>query len=197
MSDQPTTSSLTVESSFDAATPADILRALLARAELSQRGAAKLLGIDERTMRMWCAGQGEAPASVYRALDPRLTYSEYLRERIEENEQTLQLLESGRHDELPHAYRPSSGEATRQEIDHLRKRNGAYISILRLDERFHEMREALAVIFQQWLSPGSFGLTLASLKAFDAADNEFKSAKAAVDETAERIRRAFPLPYRR
>ena len=37
-------------------TDADRLRSMLAAAGLSQRAAAKLLNIDERTMRRYCAG---------------------------------------------------------------------------------------------------------------------------------------------
>lgn len=167
---------------------ADILRALLARAELSQRGAALLLGIDERTVRMWCSGQGSPSASVYRALDPRLTYAEHLRERIEMNERQIEVLESGRHHELPRAYRPVDADQARDEIAHLRKRNEAYRAVLRLEESFHQMRDAHSVVFQQWLSPGCFGLTAGSIHAFDAAEQEFQAAKAALDQVTDLIR---------
>lgn len=43
------------------------LRALLDKAGLSQRGAAKQLGIDERTMRRYCAGE-TMPRTVEYAL---------------------------------------------------------------------------------------------------------------------------------
>src|SRR5580700_6808086 len=51
-------------------TDADRLRALLKLGGLSQRAAARLLNVEERTMRQWCAGQGNPPASVFRALGP-------------------------------------------------------------------------------------------------------------------------------
>jgi len=44
------------------------LRDLLGRANLSQRGAAKVLDIDERTMRRYCAGQIQTPVVVELAL---------------------------------------------------------------------------------------------------------------------------------
>lgn len=50
-------------------TPVDRLRFLLKEAGLSQRGAARELGINEREMRHWCAGEGEPPRMVYLALE--------------------------------------------------------------------------------------------------------------------------------
>jgi hypothetical protein len=187
MSDQRMPPFQADDSSSNDPTHADRLRALLERADLSQRGAARLLGIDERTVRMWCAGQGAPPESVYRALDPRLTYSEHLCQRIEMNERQIELLENGRFTELPRAYRPVDAEAAKQEIGHLRGRNEKYRSILRLDEAFYRMREAHAVVFQQWLAAG-FGPTPANLQTFDAADREFQLAKANVDRVTEEIR---------
>jgi DNA-binding transcriptional regulator YiaG len=172
--------------SYDA-TPSGKLRSLLKRAELSQRGAARLLGIDERTMRMWCAGQGEPPASVFRALDPQLTYSEHLRQRIESNEQHIEVLESGRLHDLPRDYRPVDSESTRQEIEHLRRRNEAYSSILQLHRCFHEMQEAHAEVIKEWLTPG-FGPSAESLRAFDAANQEFVNAKENVDRITQGMR---------
>lgn len=40
------------------------LRRLLEEAGLSQRGAARQLGIDERTMRRYCADDGQVPRLV-------------------------------------------------------------------------------------------------------------------------------------
>ena len=48
-------------------TPTD-LRALLARAGLSQRAAARELHIDPRTMRRYCAGQLPVPRAIELAL---------------------------------------------------------------------------------------------------------------------------------
>jgi hypothetical protein len=179
----------------DFSTPTDKLRALLERAELSQRGAARLLGVDERTMRMWCAGQGVPPESVYRALDPQLTYSEHLRQRIELNERQIEVLESGRHHELPRAYRPVDAESTKQEVEHLSNRNEAFRSILDLRDCFHRMQDAHAEVVKAWLTPG-FGPTAATLQAFDAANREFEAAKATVDRVTERIRPWWhKIPY--
>lgn len=193
MSDQHMPPLRAEDSSINDSTPADMLRALLERAELSQRGAARLLGVDERTMRMWCAGQGVAPTSVYRALDPRLTFSEHLRERIEQNERLIDSMENGRLHEIPRDYRPSDEKSTEREIHYLRKRNETYRSVLRLDETFHRMQDAHTVVIQQWLTPGSFGLTLADLQAFDSAEQEFQAAKMEMGRIVEQIRKTHPL----
>ena len=50
-------------------TDADRIRQTLAEAGLSQRGAARLLGIDERTMRRYCSGDSPVPQVVWLALE--------------------------------------------------------------------------------------------------------------------------------
>ena len=49
-------------------TDADKIRALLERGGLSQRGAARELGVDERTMRRYCGGE-TVPRVVLLALE--------------------------------------------------------------------------------------------------------------------------------
>jgi len=120
-----------------------------------------------------------------------LTYSEHLRERIEASERLIELHENGRSNELPRAYQPVDADATKQEIEYLRGRNEKYRAVLRWEEAMDRIREAHSVVFQQWLTPGSFGLTPTSLQAFDAADQELQAAKAAVDRITEGIRARF------
>lgn len=50
-------------------TPADKLRSALADLKLGQREAARILGIEERTMRRYCADQLDIPPAVFLALD--------------------------------------------------------------------------------------------------------------------------------
>jgi ribosome-binding protein aMBF1 (putative translation factor) len=47
---------------------ADKLRAEIARLGRSQRGLARELGLDERTMRRYCSGELEVPPIVWAAL---------------------------------------------------------------------------------------------------------------------------------
>jgi DNA-binding transcriptional regulator YiaG len=49
--------------------PAQRLRDLLLRANLSQRAGARELGVDERTVRYWCAGQTTPPRMAFLALE--------------------------------------------------------------------------------------------------------------------------------
>jgi hypothetical protein len=131
--------------------------------------------------------------SVYRALDPRLTYSEHLRYRIEENEHFIELHESRRSQEPARVLQPSDADATKQQLEHMRERNEKYRAILRWEEAMDRMRDAHSVIFQHWLELGTFGLDLASLKAYDAAEQEFRSAMAAVNQITDRIWASHPL----
>lgn len=48
---------------------ADRLRAAIQALGLSQRAAAKELGVDERTMRYWCSGKYDPPAMAFMALE--------------------------------------------------------------------------------------------------------------------------------
>lgn len=52
-----------------AASDADRLRKLLSDAGLSQRGAARQLDIDERTMRRYCSGELDVPRVVWLAIE--------------------------------------------------------------------------------------------------------------------------------
>jgi transcriptional regulator with XRE-family HTH domain len=176
------------DSTSNDSTHADRLRALLQRVGLSQRAAARLLEIDERTMRQWCAGQGAPPESVYRALSPKLAHLEDLRQRIEANKRVIDSLENGRLHELPRAYRPVDEKATEREIHHLRKCNEEHRALLRLEEAIDWKREAHAVMFKQWLPHGNGVPTEASLDDVDAAEREFQVAKAEVDRITAEIR---------
>lgn len=57
------------------------VRDLLARADLSQRQGARELGIDERTMRYWCAGDHEPPRMAILALERLVQMQREVREK--------------------------------------------------------------------------------------------------------------------
>lgn len=59
----------TPSTKYSEPTPAQRLRDLLLRANLSQRAAARELGVDERTMRYWAAGQTIPPRMAFLALE--------------------------------------------------------------------------------------------------------------------------------
>jgi len=50
-------------------TDAERIRARLASLDLTQRGAARALSIDERTMRRYCSGTHPIPQVIWLALD--------------------------------------------------------------------------------------------------------------------------------
>ena len=169
-------------------TDADRLRALLKRAGLSQRAAATLLNVEERTMRQWCAGQGKPPTSVFRALNPRLTHTENLRRMIESNEKTIAALQDGRITGLGYGRGPSDPQSVAVEIDRLRKRNEEHRALVRLEEAFQRKQEAYFGLNGQWL-PHGIGLpTDESISEVDAATEEFRAAQAEVDRITREIR---------
>jgi DNA-binding transcriptional regulator YiaG len=166
-------------------TDADRLRALLKRAGLSQRAAATLLNVEERTMRQWCAGQGKPPALVFRALNPRLTHTENLRRMIESNEKTIGALQDGRITGLGYRRVPSDPQSVAVEIDRLRKRNEEHRALVRLEEAFQRKQEAYFGLNGQWLPHGN-GLPIdESISEVDAAEEEFRAAQAEVDRITQ------------
>jgi DNA-binding transcriptional regulator YiaG len=64
----------------------DRLRELIDSAGLSQRGAARELGVNKRTMRYWCSGDQIPPTMTLRGLDPLVRHRENLVLMIESNE---------------------------------------------------------------------------------------------------------------
>lgn len=66
---QPKKGQGTTSTRYSEPTPAQHLRDLLLRANLTQRAAARKLGVDERTMRYWAAGQTTPPRMAFLALE--------------------------------------------------------------------------------------------------------------------------------
>jgi transcriptional regulator with XRE-family HTH domain len=177
------------DSSSSDSTDADRLRDLLNRAGLSQRAAARLLDVEERTMRQWCAGQGKPPASVFRALNPRLTHTENLRRMIESNEKMIEALQDGRITGLVYGPpMPSDSQSVALEIDRLRKRNEEHRALARLEEAFQRRQEAYFGLNEQWLPHGNGVPTDDSISEEHAAEEEFRAAQAEVDRITQEIR---------
>jgi transcriptional regulator with XRE-family HTH domain len=169
-------------------TDADLLRALLKRAGLSQREAARLLNVEERTMRQWCAGRGMPPASVFRALNPKITHAENLRRIIESNEKTIEALQDGRITGLGYGCQPSDPRSVEMEIDRLRKRNEEHRALVRLDEAFQRKQEAYFELNEQWLPHGNGLPTEKGISEVDAAEEAFRAAQAEVERITQEIR---------
>jgi transcriptional regulator with XRE-family HTH domain len=188
MSVEPDAPSQARDSFPSDSTDADRLRSLLKRAGLGQRAAARLLNVEERTMRQWCAGEGKPPASVFRALNPRLTHTENLWRMIESNEKTIQALQDGRITGLGYGRGPSDTQSVAVEIDRLRKRNEEHRALVRLEEAFHRKQEAYFGLNAQWLPHGNGLPTEESISEVDAAQEEFRAAQAEVDRITQEIR---------
>jgi transcriptional regulator with XRE-family HTH domain len=188
MSDELSTPSQAIDSSSTDPTDADQLRALLKLGGLSQRAAARLLNVEERMMRQWCAGQGKPPASVFRALSPRLTHTENLRRMIEQNEGMIKALEDGRITGLGYGPGPSEPGSVRKEIDRLRKQNEEHRALVRLEEAFQRKQEAFFGLNRQWLPHGNGLPSDESLSAVETAEAEFRAAQAEVDRITAEIR---------
>jgi transcriptional regulator with XRE-family HTH domain len=159
-------------------TDADRLRALLESAGLSQRAAAKILNIEERTMREWCAGKGKPPASVFRALSPRLTHTEYLLRTIESKEQRIEALRSGRITGMGYGPGPSDPQSVDLEIDRLLKQNEQNRALVRVDQAFHRRQAAYLEHNAQSLPHGTGVPTDANISEIEAAEKEFRVAEA-------------------
>jgi len=169
-------------------TDADRLRTLLKLAGLSQRAAARLLNVEERTMRQWCAGQGNPPTSVFRALNPRLTHTENLRRTIESNEKTIEALQDGRIIGLGYGRELTDPQSVPIELDRLRKRNEELRALVRLEEAFQHKQQAYFRLNGQWLPQGNGLPTDESIAEVDVAEGEFRAAQAEVDRITQEIR---------
>lgn len=176
------------QSSLSTASDADKLRALLERAKLSQREAARRLGVEERLMRQWCAGQGKPPLSVFRALSPRITWAESTRKQIESNDAVIAAMEDGRISGVGYGPGPSDPASIASEIKRRRKLNEELLSLLRLDDAFHRRQMAHFALMGELSPQGSGVPSESNLAEADAADAEFRAAQVEVDRIAAEIR---------
>ncbi len=164
------------------------IRTLLKDSRLSQRAAAKYLNVDDRTMRGWCSEDGNPPAPVLRALNPKHAYAEGLIQMISTNERTMKAIEEGRISGLGDGSDPETKIHLMAELEKLKNRNEEHEALLRLDQAFHRLQEAMLKMNEQWLPRGSGVPTKDSLDEFDDAEEEFRSAKAESDRIAKEIR---------
>jgi transcriptional regulator with XRE-family HTH domain len=175
-------------SSHSDSTDADRLRALLELAGLSQRAAARVLNVEERTMRQWCAGNGKPPESVFRALNPRLTHSENLRRMIQSNERTIEAIQVGRITGMGYGGGPSDAQSAKMEIDRLRKRNEEHRALQRLDDAHERRHSAYLAFVGQSLPQGSGVPADETISELAAAQEEFRAAQAEFDRIAQELR---------
>ncbi|WP_175773504.1 helix-turn-helix domain-containing protein [Paraburkholderia phenazinium] len=167
---------------------ANILRQLLSDANLGQREAARLLGVEERTMRQWCSGQGTPPPSVFRALSPRLTHLEVMQRAIDSNDSIIAAIAEGRITGL--GYGPVSGgpDSALRERARLERKNQELRALLRLQQAFDRKQRAFFALSQEALPHGNGVLTESAMDEVDAAEAEFRAAQLEVDRISQEIR---------
>ncbi len=182
--EQPSSASLSENNPTDAGG----IRTLLKEARLSQRAAAKYLNVDDRTMRGWCSADGNPPAPVLRALNPKHAYAEGLIQMMAANERTIKAIEEGRISGLCDGSDPETKTHLMAELEKLKKRNEEHDALLRLNQAFHRRQEAMLGMNEQWLPRGSGVPTQDSLDEFDAAEEEFRAAQAECDRITSEIR---------
>jgi DNA-binding XRE family transcriptional regulator len=164
------------------------IRSLLKEARLSQRAAAKYLKVDDRTMRGWCSEDGNPPAPVLRALNPKHAYAEGLIQMIVANKRTIKAIEEGRISGLGDGSDPETKTHLIAELEKLKARNEEHDALLRLDQAFYRRQEAMLRMNEQWLPRGSGVPSEDLLDEFDAAEEEFRAAQAECDRIASGIR---------
>lgn len=165
----------------------DRLRELLAKGELSQRAAARELGVDERTMRYWCSGDYDPPAMAFRALDPVLLHRENLKRTIRNNDQVIELLEAGK---MSVGMGPELGtpRTAAAEARRLRRKNEELRALLHQEEAFQRRQEAFFAVHRQFLPRESGQPSEDSIAEFDAAEAEWRAAQREVDRIVKEIR---------
>jgi hypothetical protein len=166
---------------------ADRLRERIKAAGLGQRAAARELGVDDRTMRYWCAGDGRPPEMAYRALDPRARHYAFLKQTIRSNEQQIELFEAGKMT-CGYGPEPAPPSSASQEIRRLRQQNEELQVLVRMEDAFQRRQTAFFAVHSQWLPHGDGSPSQASLDELDAAEAAWRAAQAEMERLAQEIR---------
>ncbi len=119
---------------------------------------------------------------AFRALDLAVRHRENLRRTIRDNEQRIEMLESG---QMTVGFGPELGSASNAaaEAARLRRQNDELRSILRQEEAFERRQRAFFAVHQQFLPHGNGRPSEESIAEFEAAEKEWRNAQ----EEAERI----------
>lgn len=163
------------------------LRELISKAGLSQRAAARELGVDERTMRYWCAGNPPPPPMAVRALNRRVAHRLNVLRTIANNREQIALFESGK---MTVGFGPNLGtpESAAGEASRLRHQNEELEALLRSEEAFQRYQEAIFAVREQMLPRGTGILSEDSLAELEAAKAAHEVARREMDRIAQDIR---------
>jgi hypothetical protein len=162
---------------------ADRLRELIGNAGLSQRAAARELGVDDRTMRYWCSGDQTPPAMALRGLDPFVRHRENLVRLIANNEEQIAAIESGRITGMGYGDPLADPSSAAIEVARLRKQNEGLRVLQRQDAAWERRQAAMAAVVQL--------PTAEAIAELDASWEELQSAEAAVAKLSAQIRSGF------
>ncbi len=125
---------------MEAPTAAEVIRALIERANLSQRQAARELDVEERIVRHWCNATRDVPRFAILALERLATYDKEIRDdllvsrwhhHMMRNDQQIEFLESG-NVAMGYGPGPGSKRSAYMEAVILRQKNEAYARMIRL-----------------------------------------------------------------
>jgi DNA-binding transcriptional regulator YiaG len=159
---------------------ADRLRELIGNAGLSQRAAARELGVDERTMRYWCSGDQTPPTMALRGLDPFVRHRENLIRMIRDNEELIAAIESGRITGMGYGDSLADPSSAAIEVARLRRKNEELRLLQRQDAAWERRQAAFAALVQQ-----SSAEAVAEL---DASWEELQAVEAEVAKLTAEIR---------
>jgi hypothetical protein len=127
---------------------ADRLRLLISNAGLSQRGAARELGVDERTMRYWCSGDQTPPTMAFRGLDPLVRHRENLARMIQNNEEQIAAIQTGKITGMGYGDSLADPSSAAIEVARLRKKNEQLRLLQRQDAAWERRQAAMTAVVQ-------------------------------------------------
>jgi len=170
-------------------TAADRLRQRIVRLGISQRAAARLIGVGEREMREWCAGKSPPPPFVLDSLDYGARQRAIQEQAIAEIEQQIGLLERPG-TTIGYGAELGSKEAALREATRLRQRVEEHHALLRLEEAFSRRQAATFELIQHFdMDHGGDGVpTDDMLREVEEAEAEYQSAQTEVDRITQHIR---------
>jgi DNA-binding transcriptional regulator YiaG len=166
----------------------DRLRELISKSGLSQRAAARELGVDERTMRYWCSGDQAPPAMALRGLDPFVRHRENLARMLRGNEKQIEAIESGRITGMGYGSSPSDPNSAAMQVAHLRRKNEELRLLLRQDSAWQRRQAAFEVLVQQSTPNGTGQINAEAVAELDASWEELKAVETEVAKLTEEIR---------
>jgi hypothetical protein len=161
------------------------LRERIASQGLSQRTAARELGIGDRLMRHYCAGDPPPPPMVRRALDPAVRHYEFTKQSIADKLQAIQMLESG---EMTVGAGPGPGtrEQSLAEAQRLRRQVEELQALLRQEEAFRRRQRAVFMVMAQFHETGR--PSAEHIAEVEAAEAEWRAAQQEVQRLVHEIR---------